>query len=95
MLPSIQSRLRKASSVGTGTTVIVRAPLPSADGPTVRSMALPAVFSKALYKLVGGASGRLSTASRYSPALTFRPGSVSGARRAGFQFKPPYTFLKR
>jgi hypothetical protein len=74
---------------GTGTTVMVRDLLPSAFGPTVMSMALLAVFSNALYRLVGACSGRPSTASRYSPALTFRPGSVSGARKAGFQFRPP------
>src|SRR2546428_14120297 len=93
MLPSTQSRLRSAASVAIGTTCTVRDPVPSGVGPTVMSTILPDVFSNRLYTLAGGRSGWPFTGSRYSPAFTLTPGSVSGARRLGLQVNPPETLF--
>ena len=57
----------------------MRAPEPSALGPTVISTILPAVFSNTLKRFVVALRSRPLTAIRYSPACTFTPGSVSGA----------------
>jgi hypothetical protein len=94
-LRSTQARLRSAASLASGTTDTVRAPAPSARGPTVMSVSRSAVFSNAACRLAGARSSRPFTASRYSPGRTFTPGSVSGARRSGVQLRPPYTARKR
>ena len=94
-LPSTQSRFLSADSFAIGTTDTVLDPLPSAFGPTVSSTMRPEVFSNGANRLAGGLRSLPLTASRYSPAFTSTPGSVSGDRSSGFQLSPPYTFLNR
>ena len=50
-------------------------------------LSLVALYSS-IWLVAGGRTSRSFTASRYSPAFTFTPGCVSGARSWGFQFSP-------